>query len=127
MYRFDFSDAILQINSMTVFKQEAPSPGSTNEITNLQTVRENRQSPTSTQHHQPQQNQQNGTMVAATGCGGMDDNNSQTMFNNTINQLLSQSGLVNLQNVMDGELLFLMGLTLVGELLQAKPDLKRLF
>ncbi|XP_049824881.1 transcription factor CP2-like protein 1 isoform X2 [Aethina tumida] len=97
-----YSDAILQINSMTVFKQEAPSPGSTNEITNLQTVRENRQSPTSTQHHQPQQNQQNGTMVAATGCGGMDDNNSQTMFNNTINQLLSQSGLVNLQNVMDG-------------------------
>ncbi|KAJ8932113.1 hypothetical protein NQ314_014894 [Rhamnusium bicolor] len=80
-------EAILSINGMTVFKQEAPSPTS-NEMTNLQVARQNRQSPTSTQHGNP---------VNST----MEDNNSQNMFNNTINQLLSQTALVNLQNVMD--------------------------
>ncbi|CAH0551601.1 unnamed protein product [Brassicogethes aeneus] len=84
-----YSDAILQINNMTVLKQEAPSPGS-NDMTNLQVARESRQSPTSTQQ---------GPIVALSN---MEDNNSQNMFNNTINQLLSQTGFVNLQNVMDG-------------------------
>ncbi|KAJ8955698.1 hypothetical protein NQ318_008570 [Aromia moschata] len=84
---YNVSDAILSINGMTVFKQEAPSPTS-NEMTNLQVARQNRQSPVSTQH---------GNVVNST----MEDNNSQTMFNNTINQLLSQTALVNLHSVMD--------------------------
>ncbi|KAJ8968552.1 hypothetical protein NQ317_001750, partial [Molorchus minor] len=84
---YNVSDAILSINGMTVFKQEAPSPTS-NEMTNLQVARQNRQSPVSTQHGNP---------VNST----MEDNNSQSMFNNTINQLLSQTALANLHNVMD--------------------------
>lgn len=83
---YNVSEAILSINGMTVFKQEAPSPTST-EMPHLQVVRQTRQSPTSTQQNNPV----NSTM----------EDNSQNMFNNTINQLLSQTALVNLHNVMD--------------------------
>lgn len=88
---FIHSDSILTINGLTVFKQEIPSPNS-NEMTNLQVgTRQNRQSPTSTQ----------GPVANNVACTM--EENSQNMFNNTINQLLSQTGLVNLQNVMDSQ------------------------
>lgn len=87
---FVCSDSILSINGMTVFKQEAPSPTS-NDVTTLQVIRQNRQSPTSTQHTNVIHN------------NNVEDNNSQNMFNNTINQLLSQTALANLHNVMDSK------------------------
>ncbi|KAJ8924154.1 hypothetical protein NQ315_006938 [Exocentrus adspersus] len=84
---YNVSEALLSMNNMTVFKQEAPSPTS-NEIPHLQVaIRQPRQSPSSTQQINPV----NSTM----------EDNSQNMFNSTINQLLSQTALVNLHNVMD--------------------------
>ncbi|XP_066142922.1 transcription factor CP2-like protein 1 isoform X1 [Euwallacea fornicatus] len=85
------SESMLTINNLTsVFKQEAPSP-TMNEVAQMQ-VRHNRQSPTSTQQGSMTVNNVNSTM----------EENSQNMFNNTINQLLSQSGLANLHTVIDG-------------------------
>lgn len=55
-------------------------------------ARHNRQSPTSTQKG-AMVNPINSTM----------EENSQNMFNSTINQLLSQSALVNLHSVIDSE------------------------
>lgn len=75
---------------MTVFKQEAPSPTS-NDVAALKVTRQNRQSPTSTQ----QENVHNTTL----------EENSQNMFNNTINQLLSQTALGTLHNVMESKYL----------------------
>jgi CRISPR/Cas system CMR subunit Cmr4 (Cas7 group RAMP superfamily) len=72
-----------------VFKQEAPSP-TNNDVTTLQIVRQNRQSPTSTQ-----QVVHNGTI---------DETSNQNMINNTINQLLNQSAYTNLQNAIDANL-----------------------
>lgn len=77
---------------MTVFKQEAPSPTS-NDITSLQVARQHRQSPTSTQ-------QENVVVNSSM------EENSQNMFNNTINQLLSQTALGSLHNVIDSKFLF---------------------
>ncbi|KAG5894830.1 hypothetical protein JTB14_033674 [Gonioctena quinquepunctata] len=85
---YGVSENILSMNGMTVFKQEAPSPTS-NDVTTLQVVHKHRESPTSTHH--------GNAIVNST----MEDNTSQNMFNNTINQLLSQTGLVGLHNVMD--------------------------
>ncbi|KAF7278574.1 hypothetical protein GWI33_008196 [Rhynchophorus ferrugineus] len=83
------SDSVLSINGMTVFKQEIPSP-TMNEVAQLQIARQQRQSPTSTQ--------QNGMM---TPINSTIEENSQNIFNNTINQLLSQSSLTNIHNVID--------------------------
>lgn len=74
---------------MTVFKQEAPSPTS-NDVTALQVARQHRQSPTTTHHENVVHN------------SAMEDN-SQNMFNSTINQLLSQTNLATLHNVVDSE------------------------
>ncbi|XP_074037338.1 transcription factor CP2 like gemini isoform X1 [Leptinotarsa decemlineata] len=82
------NENMLSMNGMTVFKQEAPSPTS-NDVTTLQVTHKHRQSPSSTHH--------GGAVVNST----MEDNTSQNMFNSTINQLLTQSGLVGLHNVMD--------------------------
>nr|CAI5830862.1 unnamed protein product [Callosobruchus analis] len=102
---YSVSDTILGINGMTVFKQEAPSPTSTEAAVAAATAvvrgpqsggrgsQRNGQSPTSTQHY----NGNASIIVNST----MEDNNSQSMFNNTINQLLSQTALANLHNVMD--------------------------
>jgi hypothetical protein len=86
---YNVSDAILSISGLTVFKQEAPSP-TNNDVTTLQIVRQNRQSPTSTQ-----QVVHNGTI---------DETSNQNMINNTINQLLNQSAYTNLQNAIDANL-----------------------
>lgn len=83
------SDAMLSINNMTVFKQESPSP-----TMNDQLQKRNRQSPTSTQQ---------GSIAFSHATGNVEEN-SQNMFSNTINQLLSQTGLTTLHNVIDGEL-----------------------
>lgn len=74
---------------MTVFKQESPSP-----TMNDQLQRRNRQSPTSTQQ---------GSIAFSHATGNVEES-SQNMFSNTINQLLSQTGLTTLHNVIDGEL-----------------------
>lgn len=73
---------------MTVFKQEAPSPTS-NDVTALQVARQHRQSPTTTQHDNNVHN--------------IMEENSQNMFNNTINQLLSQTSLSTLHNVVESK------------------------
>jgi hypothetical protein len=86
---YNVSDAILSISGLTVNKQEAPSP-TNNDVTTLQIVRQNRQSPTSTQ-----QVVHNGTI---------DETSNQNMINNTINQLLNQSAYTNLQNAIDANL-----------------------
>lgn len=85
MMIFFFSETLLSINSMPVFKQEAPSPTS-NEVAALQVTRHHRQSPTTTQHENVVHN------------NTLEDNNSQNMF---INQLLSQTPLGPLHTVMD--------------------------
>lgn len=89
-----YSGTLVTINGMTVFKQEAPSPTS-NDVTALQVTRQHRQSPTTTHHENIVHN------------NAMEDN-SQNMFNNTINQLLSQTTLENLHNVVDSEYRFFM-------------------
>lgn len=61
---------------------------------NDQLQRRNRQSPTSTQQ---------GSIAFNHATGNVEEN-SQNMFSNTINQLLSQTGLTTLHNVIDGEL-----------------------
>ncbi|XP_050306399.1 transcription factor CP2-like protein 1 isoform X2 [Anthonomus grandis grandis] len=85
------NETILAINGMTVFKQEAPSPTTLNDVVHLQVAHHNRQSPTSTQQG-PMVNPINSTM----------EENSQNVFSNTINQLLNHSALAGLQSVMDG-------------------------
>ncbi|KAH0998433.1 hypothetical protein HUJ05_004311 [Dendroctonus ponderosae] len=82
------SESKSAMNSLMVFKQEALSP-TMNEVAHSQ-ARHNRQSPTSTQKG-AMVNPINSTM----------EENSQNMFNSTINQLLSQSALVNLHSVID--------------------------
>ncbi|CAH1162937.1 unnamed protein product [Phaedon cochleariae] len=90
---YTVSDNLLSINGLTVFKQEAPSP--TAETTALSGAgpRDRPQRSPAAAHPQ----------AGAAGHGaGAEDTSSQTMFSNTISQLLSQSGLVGLQNVIDG-------------------------
>ncbi|XP_060517070.1 transcription factor CP2-like protein 1 isoform X2 [Cylas formicarius] len=84
------SDHLLTITGMTVFKQEAPSPTAIGDVAQLQMTHQNRQSPTSTQP---------GTLVNTVN-NSIEDGN-QNVFNNTINQLLSQSALANLHNVIE--------------------------
>ncbi|XP_015837103.1 transcription factor CP2-like protein 1 isoform X2 [Tribolium castaneum] len=86
---YNVSDAILSISGLTVFKQEAPSP-TNNDVSQLQLVRQNRQSPTSTQQ--------------VVHNGAIEETNNQNMINNTINQLLTQSAYTNLQNAIDANL-----------------------
>lgn len=83
-----FSGNILGINNLTVFKQEAPSPTSS-DVTTLQVAHKSRQSTSSTRH--------SNMAINST----MDDN--QNMFNNTINQLLSQESLAGLHNVIESK------------------------
>ncbi|CAH1113968.1 unnamed protein product [Psylliodes chrysocephalus] len=83
---YTVSGNILGINNLTVFKQEAPSPTSS-DVTTLQVAHKSRQSTSSTRH--------SNMAINST----MDDN--QNMFNNTINQLLSQESLAGLHNVIE--------------------------
>lgn len=85
-----YSETLLSINGMTVFKQEAPSPTS-NDMTVLQVARQHPQSPPNIQSENVVQN------------NTLEDNNSQNMFNNTINQLLSQTAVGTLNNVMESK------------------------
>ncbi|XP_028144852.2 transcription factor CP2-like protein 1 [Diabrotica virgifera virgifera] len=82
---YSVSENVLSMNGLTIFKQEAPSPTSS-DVTTLQIARKN---------HSPTTH----TNVAVNST--MEDNNSQNMFNNTISQLLSHGNLVGLQNVME--------------------------
>ncbi|XP_057653357.1 transcription factor CP2-like protein 1 [Diorhabda carinulata] len=81
-----YSENILTMNGLTVFKQEAPSPTSS-DVSNLQAARKNMQSSSTSNH----------LNVNST----IDDHMSQTMFSNTINQLLNQGNLAGFQNVVE--------------------------
>lgn len=92
---FSFSDAILNITELNVFKQEAPSP--TNDpnfphICNRQKQAQNHQNPL---HPQQQSIVQNDTSIG--------ENSNTNILNNTLNQLFAQNGFNNLQNVIEGK------------------------
>lgn len=91
---FFFSDAILNISGLTVFKQEAPSPTEDGNFQNIN--RQNHQNPPHSQAQSAvQQNNNNNVTTLA-------DSSNTNLINTTLHQLLGQNGYTNLENVIEG-------------------------
>lgn len=83
------SDAILNISSLTVFKQEAPSP--THDVGNLHQGRQHSIHNTTNQNNHINSNE-----------NITDEANTNQILNSSIHQLLGQNAYSNLQNI-DGK------------------------
>ncbi|KAK9751960.1 CP2 transcription factor [Popillia japonica] len=89
---YNMSDAILSISGLTVFKQEAPSPPISQDVSAIQMSRQNSNVPVTTQS----------TVISQSST--ISDSNAN-VINTTLHQLLGQSGYSSLQNAIDSNLL----------------------